>query len=123
MADFKRALADRRCSQRHDSSGDVALHGAEHLPSCHALSGFGVTLSGSQVNPGPTLPELHYDYVVLLRRDSTISRSTRGTGRAQINYSKVLRIYDPSTSSAPFNVSANDGNVIGDVTVEPSREK
>jgi hypothetical protein len=118
---FQRALADRRYVNVTIPAG-TSLYTALNTYILPYLSGFGVTLSGSQVNPGPTLPELHYDYVVCSDVLDDLAKYA-GNWTREINYSKVLRIYDPSTSSAPFNVSANDGNVIGDVTVEPSREK
>jgi hypothetical protein len=120
VADFN-ALADRKIVNVVIPDG-TSLYTALNTYILPFLSGLGVTLSASQVNPGPTLPELRYDYVVA----STVLDDLAGFAgnwTREINYSKALRIYDPSTSSAPFNVSANDGHVVGDVTVEPSREQ
>lgn len=81
------------------------------------LSGYGVTLHGSQAT-GST-----YDQVVLERQTvaSALNKLSVITGYTwEISYTKVLRMAAPGATSAPFNIAADDRKVIGDVAVRPT---
>jgi len=81
---------------------------------------YGVSLSGSQVN-GPTLPEVVIDgdrFIDVINRLSQLTGFIGG-----IDYNKSLRMVQFGDLSAPFNVIDGDGNHVGDITVERSREK
>lgn len=89
------------------------------------LDDFGVSLHGSQVD-GPTLPAATYDYI---RVDAVLNETVKLTADAgqpyvwRIDYTKVLRAYQPSTQAAPFDLVGNDlTQVIGDIEVEPSNQ-
>jgi hypothetical protein len=119
-ADFG-AYAERRSINVTIPAG-TSLYTALNTYLLPYLSGFSTTLSGSQVNPGPTLPELRYEYVIGSDVLDDVAFHA-GNWSREINYSNQLRVFDPSGSAAPFNIAANDGHVIGDVTVEPSRDR
>lgn len=89
------------------------------------LTDYGITLHASQVD-GPTLPSTVYDYI---RIDAVLNETVKLTADAgqpfvwRIDYSKVLRAYQPSTQAAPFDLVGNDlPEVIGDVQVQPSND-
>lgn len=82
------------------------------------LTPFGITLHPSQVD-GPMMSGFPCDFVQvsqLLDQMATISSYAW-----EIDYYKRLRMYQPSVTPAPFNITSGDGNCIGDVTVERSR--
>ncbi len=86
---------------------------------------FGVTLDGAQVT-GPTLPEMVYKYMTLTEVLNELATLTGNYGDPfvwEIDHFKVLRMYQPSTSAAPFDITEGDGTTIGDVTVQQSRDK
>lgn len=91
------------------------------------LDDYGVTLHASQVD-GPTMPELEYDYVRLDDVLNELSTITADAGQPYvwaIDDFKVLRMYQPSTVPAPFDLAVVDGEVaevIGDIEVEITRE-
>jgi hypothetical protein len=89
------------------------------------LAVFGVSLHASQVN-GPNLPDLTYDYVRLDEVLNELVTLTADVGQPyvwSIDHTKVLRAYQPSTVSAPFNLVGNDlPEVVGDIEVEPSND-
>lgn len=81
-----------------------------------------ITLHPSQVN-GPNLPALHYDYVSVRKILDEITVLTNFTFVWDIDYLSRLRMFEPSGNPAPFNIATDDGNVIGDITVEPTQEE
>lgn len=86
---------------------------------------FGVTIDPAQVT-GPTLPEMVYKYMTLTEVFNELATLTGKYGDPfvwEIDAFKVLRMYQPSTEAAPFDITEGDGNVIGDLTVESSRDK
>ena len=92
------------------------------------LTDYGITLHASQVD-GPTLPAVEYTYSPTSRIDSVLNETMRLTADAgqpfvwRVDYSKVLRAYQPSTQAAPFDLVGNDlPEVIGDIQVEPSND-
>lgn len=89
------------------------------------LDDYGVTLHGSQVD-GPTLPELTYEYRQLSDVLNELVTLTADSGQPyvwSIDPFKVLRMYQPSTTSAPFNITSdNPPELFGDIEVESSRD-
>jgi hypothetical protein len=89
------------------------------------LTTYGVTLDAGQVN-GPTLPAL--DYTGLKRLDEVLNDFATLTAEHgepyvwEIDDNKTLRMFQPSTQSAPFDLVGNDlPEVIGDIEVETAR--
>ncbi len=85
------------------------------------LSAAGVSLHGSQAT-GPTLSAVSYR---LARIDSILDEmATLAEGWIwTIDGSKVLRMYEPGTLSAPFNLAIPATTWFGDLEVEPTREE
>lgn len=83
------------------------------------VSAYGATLDPNQVD-GPTLSELVFDRVGL--REAFDQLSTLTGYIWEIDSYGYLRMFAPGTIAAPFNITAGDDNVLGDVTVEPTRE-
>lgn len=83
------------------------------------LTDYGVTLDGAQVD-GPTLDALQFDFLQVGEALNQLSELSEYTW--EIDYNKVLRMTAPSSVSAPFNLVADDGKVIGDLTVEYGTE-
>lgn len=109
------ALADRRYVSTTIAAGTLkaALQALDDY-----LTAYGVTLDVAQVN-GPNLDALSYSYTKL---SDIFNELARLTGYVwEIDYTKTLRMFDPSVTAAPFNILNADGNVIGDITVEPDR--
>jgi hypothetical protein len=90
------------------------------------LAVYGVTLDAGQVD-GPTMPEHDYNYTQLddvLNEWATITAKFGEPYVWRIDAFKVLRMYQPSTAFAPWSLSGDAlSDVIGDVTVEQSRDK
>jgi hypothetical protein len=109
-------LAERRYLNITIPTGNLKAALTAILP---YLTPAGVTLDAAQVN-GPTLPALPFSY---MRVDEALNQlATLSTYIWQIDYNKVLRMVLPSATAAPFNVVTGDGNALGDITVEPSRQ-
>ncbi len=89
------------------------------------LTQFGVTLHGSQVT-GPTIPTLEWEYVKVSEVFNQLATLTATDGLPylwRIDEFKVLRMYQPSTVAAPFNITTDTPTqVVGDITVLSSRE-
>ena len=79
----------------------------------------GVTLDPTQAE-GPMLPQMEFH---LWRPAEIYDHLTEITGGWiwEIDYHKVLRMFPPSSVSAPFNVTQFDTIALGDITVEPTR--
>jgi hypothetical protein len=82
------------------------------------LSPYGVSLDAGQVD-GPTFTDaLVFEFgplTAVLNKLSVIS------GYAwEIDYTKKLRMFVPGVTAAAFNIAADDGHVIGDISVSPS---
>ena len=79
--------------------------------------GYAVTLDAGQVT-GPTLPQLLYDvrtYTSILNELADI------TGYVwEIDYDKVLRMYVPGTTPAPFDIVDGINVTMGDIEVSPA---
>jgi hypothetical protein len=92
------------------------------------LTDYGVVLDGSQVD-GPTLPALSWNYRRVSDGLNELCTLTAQFGPQfvwEITDLKVLRVFQPSTEPAPFDIVA-DGNgavheVIGDIEVEKNLE-
>ncbi len=82
--------------------------------------GYGIALHGSQVD-GPDLPGLTYDYVKLSDIFANLTTLTEGYVW-EIDYDKNLRMFAPGSQAAPINIATGDGNTVGDITVELSRD-
>ena len=87
------------------------------------LATFGVTLDPAQVD-GPSMPSFTFDKPV--RLDDFFNQLATTTANAgdiyswEIDASKVFRMFDPSTRSAPFDISGAPpyADIINDVVVE-----
>lgn len=90
------------------------------------LDEFGVTLHGSQVD-GPTLPYLEYGGRYLNEVLNDLATRTASDGQLfvwRIDENKVLRMFQPSTAAAPFDITGDTpSQVIGDIEVEETRER
>ena len=82
------------------------------------LTTYGVTLDPAQAD-GPTLPALEYSRSKAA--DVMTELATLSGYLWEIDYDKVLRMRQPGSVSAPFTITAGDGNTVGDVTVTPTR--
>ncbi len=82
------------------------------------LAGYGVTLSGSQVD-GPSLQTETFSVWSVQQVLDHLAELTGYVWR--INASKVLSMFAPGSVAAPFNLAAGDGNTSGDVVVVPTR--
>lgn len=88
------------------------------------LAVFGVSLDAGQVD-GPSLPEQKFNFVRLSDVFSELVALTADFGQPyawRIDDFKVLRFFQPSTTSAPFNLDADAEQVEGDVQVETTRD-
>jgi hypothetical protein len=87
------------------------------------LDDYGVTLHGSQVD-GPTLPAMEFKYLRLDEVLNELGSLTAEDGEPytwRIDHSKVLRMFQPSTNAAPFNLTGDPiTQVISDITVDTS---
>jgi hypothetical protein len=87
------------------------------------LTDYGVTLHGSQVD-GPTLPAMEFKYSRLDEVLNELGSLTADFGEPyawRIDHSKVLRMLQPSTNAAPFNLTGDPiTTVISDITVDTS---
>lgn len=82
------------------------------------LTTYGVSLDPAQVD-GPSLPALEYGQV--RAADVMTELATLSGYLWEIDYDKILRMRQPGSTSAPFTITAGDGNTVGDVTVAPTR--
>lgn len=89
------------------------------------LAAYGVTLDAGQV-VGPSLPALTYEYRQLTDVLNELATLTADAGEPyvwRISPLKVLRLYQPSTTAAPFDILTNTpAQVTGDIEVETHRE-
>jgi hypothetical protein len=86
------------------------------------LAGWGVTLDPAQID-GPSFGTTIYAFQrvdAVLNQIVTLSNGTDTPLLWEIDYDLVLRMFPASQKPAPFNVAEGDGNVLGDITVEPS---
>lgn len=88
------------------------------------LTPYGVALDASQVD-GPTLPELTYEDTRLDTVLNELATLTADAGQPyvwEISAGKKLRMFQPNTLTAPFDLVGNDlSQVRGDIRVETSR--
>jgi hypothetical protein len=89
------------------------------------LSAYGVTLDAGQVN-GPNLEAMELEDVPLPDVLDEIARLTTNSGEPyvwNIDAFKVLSMVQPSTQTAPVNVTEGASSIaIGDVEVEPTNQ-
>ena len=83
------------------------------------LTPYGVTLDPDQVT-GPSLSSVRLFCTTLIEALNSVA-SLAGNWVWEVDYYKLLRVYDPTTRAAPFNIAAGDGHAIGDITVTPTR--
>ncbi|HUU98340.1 MAG TPA: hypothetical protein VM487_21620, partial [Phycisphaerae bacterium] len=109
------ALADRRTYRGTIPAGNLKA-------ALEVLVAFldDVVLDPNQVM-GPSLPELSFDDEFLVSIFDMLTTLTGGYPW-EIDYWRRLRMFDPTTTPAPFDIAAGDDQVCGDVTVEPNRE-
>lgn len=126
-ADFN-AYIDRRVALTTIPAGTMKA-AFEQLRSEY-LDGYGVTLHGSQVD-GPMLPYIEFggwklrdafDHLLVLASEAAALPVDTYTYR--IDSSKVLRVYQPTTVVAPFDLIGNDlsAYAVGDIEVESFRD-
>ena len=82
------------------------------------LTTYGVTLDPAQAD-GPAMPALEYSRAKAA--DVMTELATLSGYLWEIDYDKILRMRQPGSASAPFTITAGDGNTVGDVTVTPTR--
>lgn len=124
-ADFN-SIASRIFLNETIPAGNVKA-ALERIEAVLSDNGYAVTLDPAQVD-GPDLPELVLPYSESSRIDAvlnTISTLTAQTGTVfvwEIDYFEVLRMYDPTTRAAPFDIIKGTSNPIGDVEVISTRD-
>lgn len=79
----------------------------------------GVTLDTTQVL-GPVLPAMVYTDVKVVDMLNGLTTLSGGFVWA-IDANKVLRMFEPGTEPAPFNIVSPSADALGDVTVQPTR--
>jgi hypothetical protein len=108
-------LADRRYITAEIPAGTLKAALQVVVP---YFTQYGVTLDAAQVD-GPMLPALSYvqrnGFDVLVE-----IAALAGNYVWEIDYDKVLRVYQPGTVAAPFNIASGDGHILGDVGVRPA---
>ena len=110
------ALPDRRLLNEGLPAG--TLKGALTAMST-ALGTLGITLDPTQA-AGPTVPALGFNFATIQVALEQLSQLT-GWVR-DINPQRVLKMYAPASTPAPWNITApGDRHVIGDVTVQHTR--
>lgn len=82
------------------------------------LTPYGVSLDAAQAT-GPTIEALSFNHLLLSECLSQISALSGWVW--EIDAAKKLRMFDPASTAAPWNVTAGDGHILGDVVVEPSQ--
>lgn len=110
------AVADRRFIAETIPAGTLK---AALIRVATYLAANGVTLDPAQVT-GPTLAEIPFDYVTVTAALNQLSALTNGEYVWEIDYFKILRMVQASSTAAPFNVVDGDRHAIGDITVEPT---
>lgn len=113
QADDYNALADRRQVSGVIPAGTLkaALQWIEPY-----LTPVGVALDVAQAT-GPDLPEIPFDGLVVSSALTQIVSAASGGWVWEIDYNLTLRAFLPSSTAAPFNITAHDGHVIGDIVV------
>lgn len=85
------------------------------------LASYGITLDVASVSPAQTVEATVYNYQ---RLDSVLNDLSALTGYVhEIDVDKILRMYLPGTTAAPYDVVSGDGHALGDITVEPTRNE
>jgi hypothetical protein len=110
------ALADRRLINGINPSQSLkaTLQAIEPF-----LTPYGVALDAAQVT-GPTLAAIPWVFMKVNEILDQLTDLTNGY-RWEIDYNKAFRMFLPTAVAAPFNLVDGDGNAIGDIEVEPSR--
>lgn len=81
------------------------------------------TLDPVQATGPTTLPAQTYvDYTSISDILDELTQLTNYAYFWEVTYTELLRMKLASGNTAPFNIATNDGNVIGDITVEPTSE-
>jgi hypothetical protein len=83
------------------------------------LTDFGVTLDASQVT-GPSIPALSFIGTPLKSAFDQLAGLSNYV--YEIDYNKVLRMFQPSATAAPYDITTANRKAVGDVQVEPTRE-
>jgi hypothetical protein len=84
----------------------------------------GITLHAGQV-AGPDLPYMEFGGWKGSDVLNHLAVLTAGDGEPfvwRVNADNELRMFQPSTENAPFNIVEGDGSTVGDVTVESARD-
>lgn len=82
------------------------------------LTPYGVSLDAAQVT-GPSIVALSYNY----RKLTDVLNELTGVSNGyvwEIGYDKKLRMFQPGSTAAPFNISDGDSNHVGDIGSEPT---
>lgn len=115
VADYN-AVAERRYVTATIPSGSLKAALEVLVP---YLASYGISLYAGQVT-GPTLPDLTLDSVTVAEALDQLSKLTGYVW--EINYAKDLIMFAPGTYAAPYSITEDDGNVIGDLVVDPSQD-
>ena len=109
------ALADNRTVPSLTHPGGLTLKQAlEQLVT--ELTPYGVTLSSTQVD-GPVLPSFAFTLQTVTAILDELSKLTEFVW--EIDYSKVLTMWQPGSVAAPFNITDGDQKVWGDIVIRP----
>jgi hypothetical protein len=109
------ALADKRTVASMTSTGGLTLKTAleQLLPE---LAPYGITLSPTQVD-GPELPSFAFTLQTATAILDELSKLTEFVW--EIDYFKVLTMWQPGSVAAPFNITDGDQKVWGDIVIRP----
>jgi len=109
------ALADKRTVPSLASPGGLTLKQA--LTQLVAeLTSFGVVLSPAQVD-GPVLPSFAFSLQTVTAILDELAKLTEFVW--EIDYDKVLTMWQPGSVAAPFNIADGDHKVWGDLVIRP----
>lgn len=109
------AVADNRTVSNFSHPGGLTLKQAlqQLVPE---LAAYGVTLSSTQVD-GPALPSFAFTLQTVTAILDELAKLTEFVW--EIDYSKVLSMWQPGTVAAPFNITDGDRKVWGDIVIRP----
>jgi hypothetical protein len=123
QASDNKALPARRAYPIFISSR--SLHGVISVltdPALPILSPYSIIIDPTQVNPGPTIPDLDLrDYPYY---DKVLDQIVQYCGEDyawKVKPGKLLKVEQLGADPAPFNIVDGDGNVWGDLKIEPNR--
>lgn len=85
------------------------------------LAPYGVTLDPTQVNPGPSIPEISTDFKNAKEVMDLVAKAA-GNYVYEVTPSKLFRSHAPTADTAPFNITDTNRKTVGSVSVAPKRD-